>query len=91
MYRGIMSLSWSDIELSWKLHLPEHLLRIITYKWERSYSFIKSFLLPLIFPCAQFILLRQYVTAAMFTSVRSYMGHTAEIISKKTLTRTCDT
>ena len=24
-------MSWSDIELSWKLHLPEHLLRIITY------------------------------------------------------------
>ena len=31
LYRGIMSLSWSDIELSWKLHLPEHLLWILTY------------------------------------------------------------
>ena len=30
--RGVTSLLWNDIELSWKLHLPEHLLRIFTYK-----------------------------------------------------------
>jgi len=30
--RGVTSLLWNDIELSWKLHLPEHLLRISTGK-----------------------------------------------------------
>ena len=31
--RGVTSLLWNDIELSWKLHLPEHLFRIFTYKY----------------------------------------------------------
>jgi len=28
-----MYLSRNDIELSWKLHLPEHLFQIFTYKY----------------------------------------------------------
>jgi len=31
--RGVTSLLWNNIELSWKLHLPEHLFRIFTYKY----------------------------------------------------------
>jgi len=37
--RGVTSLLWNDIELSWKLHLPEHLLRIFTYKNENVVIF----------------------------------------------------
>jgi len=29
---GVTLLLWNDIELSWKLHLPEHLFWIFTYK-----------------------------------------------------------
>jgi len=43
-------MSWSDIELSWKLHLPEQMLRIFTYKWECRYNVIKSFYLSLTSP-----------------------------------------
>jgi len=31
--RRVTSLLWNDIELSWKLHLLEHLFRIFTYKY----------------------------------------------------------
>jgi len=30
---GVTILLWNDIELSWKLHLPEHLFRIFKYKF----------------------------------------------------------
>jgi len=29
----VISLLWNDIELSWKLYLPEHLFWIFTYKY----------------------------------------------------------
>jgi len=42
----ITSLLWNDIELSWKLHLPEHLFWIFTYKFGNVVTFlIKSFCL----------------------------------------------
>ena len=36
---GVTSLLWNDIELSWKLHLPEHLFRIFTYKYGNVVTF----------------------------------------------------
>ena len=30
---GVTLLLWNDIKLSWKLHLPEHLFQIFTYKY----------------------------------------------------------
>jgi len=49
--RGVTSLLWNDIELSWKLHLPEHLFWIFTYKYGIVVIFlIKSFCLSLFSP-----------------------------------------
>ena len=35
----MISLLWNDIELSWKLHLPEHLFWIFTYKFGNVVTF----------------------------------------------------
>jgi len=59
-YRGIMSLSWSDIELSWKLHLPEHLW-IFTYINGNVFTILynKSFCLSLSSPVRNLFFLHQ--------------------------------
>ena len=49
--REMTSLLWNDSELSWKLHLLEHLFQMFTYKiWDCSYILIKSFCLSLFSP-----------------------------------------
>ena len=58
VYRGIMSCHGVTSSCLGNSICQSTASDIYVYKWEYSYSFIKSFLLPLIFPCAQFILLR---------------------------------